>query len=378
MSDLEGKRIVLASFIPDRPWTGMGKWSHRIAEGLESLGARPSLWFEDDFPHTARLGRLAVLGAPAAVARRIVRERASIDAVILHEPLGACYGVMRAGNPSLPPMIVMCHNAEPRVFGTMLHAARMGWADVPWGSRIKTPLFRLWQSFIAYLTADHMLCLSSGDAAFLSRLRPGRVTHFSNGVNAEHFHPVFPGERAATRVLFVGGWLDVKGRRVLPPLWRRVRSARADATLTLIGTGAAAADVTAEFAECDRGSLRVIPKLEQERDVVRQFAEHDVLVMPSLSEGSPLVLLEAMSAGLPVAAANVGGIPDVATHGQEALLFDPLDPGAGSDALLAVLADGALRTRLARAARLRAESCTWRHAAAAVAAGVRTAIGEAR
>lgn len=378
MADLAGTRILLASFIPNRPWTGMGKWSHRIADGLSALGAEPTLWFEEDFPRVSRLGRLGVLAAPAAVARRIVARRHAFDAVILHEPLGAWYGLMRAGNRALPPMIVMCHNAEPRVFATMLRAARLGWAEVPWGSRIKTPLFRLWQSFGAYLTADHILCLSSADAAFLSRLRPGHVTHFANGVTAGRFRPVAPNDGPATRVLFVGGWLDVKGRRILPPLWRRVRAAQPDATITLVGTGVSPEAVTTEFAERDRASITVIPKLESESDVARTFGEHDVLVIPSLSEGSPLALLEAMSAGLPVAAASVGGIPDLVTHGRDALLYDGLDVGAGSEAVLALLNDGALRGRLARAARLRAEACTWRRAAAAVAAGVRAARQEAR
>ncbi len=373
-----GARILLASFIPDRPWTGMGRWSHRIADELQALGAEPTLWWSGDFPYVERMGRVAVLAAPAAVATRIARRRGAFDAVVLHEPLASCYGVWRRANPALPPLIVMCHNVEPRVFADLRRAAARGFAEIPWGTRLKTPLFRAWQSVAAIAAADHVVCLSSGDQAYLERIRPRAVTRIVNGVAAARYRPAAQHAATADRVLFIGGWVDVKGRRVLPRIWRAVRRTRPDATLTLVGTGAPLERVAEEFAPDDRPSLTVIPSLEAEHEIAAQLATHDVLLMPSLSEGSPLVLLEAMAAGLPVAASRVGGIPDAVTESEHALLFDPLEPSAGARAVTALLADGALRTRLARAARLRAETLTWRRAAAGIAAAVAAARAATR
>ena len=64
----------------------------------------------------------------------------------------------------------------------------------------------------------------------------------------------------------------------------------------------------------------------------------DVLVVPSLSEGAPLVVLEAMAAGIPVVASAVGGIPEQIRHEKEGLLVPPGDSTALGDAL-----DGLLR-----------------------------------
>jgi glycosyltransferase involved in cell wall biosynthesis len=82
----------------------------------------------------------------------------------------------------------------------------------------------------------------------------------------------------------------------------------------------------------------------------------DVLVVPSLSEGSPLVTLEAMAAGVPVVASAVGGIPDQIRHDKEGLLVPPDDTDALGDALLALLRDPDHARRLGEAGRRRASS----------------------
>jgi L-malate glycosyltransferase len=82
----------------------------------------------------------------------------------------------------------------------------------------------------------------------------------------------------------------------------------------------------------------------------------DILVVPSLTEGSPLVTLEAMAAGVPVVASAVGGIPDQMRHDKEGLLVSLDDTGALGDALLDLLRDPARARRLGEAGRRRAAS----------------------
>jgi glycosyltransferase involved in cell wall biosynthesis len=82
----------------------------------------------------------------------------------------------------------------------------------------------------------------------------------------------------------------------------------------------------------------------------------DVVVVPSLTEGSPLITLEAMAAGVPVVASAVGGIPDQVRHDEEGLLVPPGDAGAIGDAILALLRDPARARSLGEAGRRRAAS----------------------
>jgi glycosyltransferase involved in cell wall biosynthesis len=85
-------------------------------------------------------------------------------------------------------------------------------------------------------------------------------------------------------------------------------------------------------------------------DVRLFYALADVFVLPSHSEGSPNVLLEAMAAGLPVVATAVGGVPEMATHERDVLLVEGKDVPALARSILRELTDAPLRARLGHAA----------------------------
>jgi glycosyltransferase involved in cell wall biosynthesis len=77
----------------------------------------------------------------------------------------------------------------------------------------------------------------------------------------------------------------------------------------------------------------------------------DIFVLPSHSEGSPNALLEAMAAGLPVIATQVGGVAEIVEHDRTGLLVPPDDPHALAAALARLAGDRRLRRRLGDAAR---------------------------
>jgi glycosyltransferase involved in cell wall biosynthesis len=89
-------------------------------------------------------------------------------------------------------------------------------------------------------------------------------------------------------------------------------------------------------------------------DIGNLLAGADVFVMPSLSEGLPLALLEAMLARRPIVATAVGEVPIALSNGRAGVLVPPADAGALASALTSVLSDPARAHRLAAAAALRA------------------------
>ena len=90
-------------------------------------------------------------------------------------------------------------------------------------------------------------------------------------------------------------------------------------------------------------------------DVPSLLAAADIYVMPSLSEGLPLALVEAMLAGKPIIASRVGGIPEVLSDGHNGLLVGAGNAGELATALSRLAADRALRLDLGRHAREVAE-----------------------
>ena len=96
---------------------------------------------------------------------------------------------------------------------------------------------------------------------------------------------------------------------------------------------------------------------QAEAGLARSYAAADVLVLPSRGETYGMVVSEALARGLPVVAADVGGVPEALGHGADGvrpgLLVPPEDPAALSDALRAWFEDAGLRRRLRAAARER-------------------------
>jgi glycosyltransferase involved in cell wall biosynthesis len=106
--------------------------------------------------------------------------------------------------------------------------------------------------------------------------------------------------------------------------------------------------LAAEVGVSDR--LHFVGWTDRPRDYLPSF---DVFAVPSRYDASPLALLEAMAAGLPVVATRVGGIPEIVIAGETALLVPPDDPDALAGALRTLVADPALRERMGTAGRRR-------------------------
>jgi glycosyltransferase involved in cell wall biosynthesis len=108
--------------------------------------------------------------------------------------------------------------------------------------------------------------------------------------------------------------------------------------------------------------------------LARSYGRADVLVLPSRGETYGMVVTEALARGLPVVAADVGGVPEALGRGADGtrpgLLVPPDDPAALGDALRAWLVDGDLRRRLRRAARERRASLPRWSRTTSVVAGV--------
>jgi len=376
-------RILFVSFIGTSSATGMGKWTYRLADCLRSQGHEVTLWFSEDFPLLRRSGRLSVILFPLCLAMRLAREGKQFAVAVVHEPSAFWTAATRAvGSTRVPPIVCMCHNVESRNFADLRAATGRGLAHVGFSSRIKGALARRWQSDGAIRLADHVICLSEEDRLYVEKVlgvAASRVTVMINGVTNDDLAAGRDRRHFGKRLLFVGGWIEVKGRFVLPGIWREVRESVPGASLTVVGVGVGkSALAISEIDPQGLGSVNVIEHIREDDGMRRLMTSHDVLVMPSLSEGSPLALLEAMASGLPVVASRVGGIVDIVTQEENGLLFDVGDIAGAAKLIRRVLENPNIAKRLGDGARRRAADLTWEKTAETLLRACERAIDHAR
>jgi glycosyltransferase involved in cell wall biosynthesis len=156
-----------------------------------------------------------------------------------------------------------------------------------------------------------------------------------NGIRLERFldHPASPGS-AEARLRFgtVGRLVPAKGHAVLIEAFAKLAPRLPEATLQIFGYGALESELRAQI---ERLGMRGRITLEgRTNDSARVFQALDVFVFSSLNEGLPLVILEAMAAGLPVVSTRVGGVPEVAPESLFPWFCEPGSVEGLADAML--------------------------------------------
>lgn len=128
-----------------------------------------------------------------------------------------------------------------------------------------------------------------------------------------------------------------------------------DTRVLLVGDGELRAELEAQAR--DLGVSHMIVFAGERDDVPDLLRIADIFVLPSVSEGLPISLLEAMAARLPLVASRVGGIPELIEDGRTGRLVPPNDPAALGLAILSFLDDPEASRRAGQAGRARLEEC---------------------
>jgi glycosyltransferase involved in cell wall biosynthesis len=329
---------------------------------------------QDQHDHVLRVptGRIAFLPPMGGIAEGLLmgrevqaalaRVERGADVSIVQLPFSAPLGLRGPSCPRLYHVvghIVTAVDASTRYTGASRVAARTAARGID----------RLQRRLIQAPTAT---CVTNGAELFAHYGGRGRPV-VSSTLSLDEVGSVSR-QRAPTapfRILFVGFMRPEKGIDLLLDAFVALTKRDPSAELVVVGgvdagMGVAAlirdrvAAVSAHARVIARGPIRFGPALFQE------YADADVLVVPSRSEGTPRVLVEARAFGCPVIGTRVGGIPTSITDGVDGLLVPPEDVPALIDAIEKIRVGYELRQHLIRGGYQRARATTVEAQAAAI------------
>jgi len=191
-----------------------------------------------------------------------------------------------------------------------------------------SPLKRAVEAFLLkYGIFEYITTVDRSSIPAFSRLGISRVEYVPNGVDSALFRVQRNAQaRPLMQFLCVGRLEHQKGLDILIEAASILREVKNDFCINIVGDGTLREDLARQISE---RSLDVHVQLlgSVPRDeLVAQYGSSDAFVLPSRWEGMPLTLLEAWAAGLPVIVTEVGGITQICTDGENALVLQPGDP----------------------------------------------------
>jgi glycosyltransferase involved in cell wall biosynthesis len=358
--------ILLVGDYPSDPTLGSAKVFYKLQEELQALGHRCDVVFGEEIgaPRYRQIGQIV---APWRAANAIVRrtEAVKYDVIDVASAEGLWIGVLKKiGGYKGTSLICRSNGLEHVNYRRMIDDHHAGLARKGWARRIWYPATRLSQVEAAARLADRLLVLNEGDRRYA--LDHGWKTEHEIDVVPHGVSDRYLEAAAATQprprgegLLFCGSWDRVKGIDYVVGAFERLHARGRRLRLTILGPGVPDAQVLAAFAAPVREFVRVVPRVP-EAEVIDMYRRHDLLVWTPTYEGFGLVLLEAMSQGLPAVATAVGCAPSIVRDGENGALVPSRDPDAAVAAIERLMDDPPLRCRMAHAAREAVDGMTWR------------------
>jgi glycosyltransferase involved in cell wall biosynthesis len=211
--------------------------------------------------------------------------------------------------------------------------------------------------------ADFIVCISSYARSQLMYLSPyecwSKIYLCRLGIDPHLFSPL-PRDSALPHtsdgvfeILCVGRLTPAKGQHLLLDALRQLLDQGRNVHLRLAGNGPDESSLRAHAARLGLAD-QVIFEGPVNQDRIRSlYAQADLFCLPSFAEGLPVVLMEALSMGIPCVTTAITGIPELISHGLEGLLVPPSDLDALVQALATLIDDDELRSSMANNGRKR-------------------------
>lgn len=245
--------------------------------------------------------------------------------------------------------ILHCHRHKATFYGSL--AATIAGTPVVLshvhGLKRTRSLLRRWENRVLYGIVSKVITVSDAVRKDVMATNPSlsssKVIAIRNSVDLNRFSGVTTKKQQAREILglpqdaFVFGTVGrlalTKGQSCLIEAFAKVRQSVPLAHLVFVGSGGLASELKLQAAHL--GCLDAVTFAGQRGDVPQVLRAFDSFVLPSIAEGFPGSLLEAMAASLPCIASAVGGIPEIISDEKLGYLVPSKDPDALFEAMIA-------------------------------------------
>ena len=287
-------------------------------------------------------------------------------------PMGIAYRLAKALR-KIRPDVIHTHKYKDSFIGTLV-ARSLG---IPYVVRVvhglPEPFMGLRNAkMVAYTAADRLMtgwfvdrvvAVSSDiERVLIGLYGSNRVSCIHNGIDLAAVRVTTSREALrrkwqipedAVVIGTVGRLVPVKGHAILLDATRILQASIGNVALVLVGDGPLRKDLEANAKRLGlEKSVIFAGQQDQSYDFMNMM---DVFVLPSLHEGIPMVVLEALALQRPVVATRVGGIPEVIEHGQTGFLAEPSDASSLARLLQRLVEDLPMAVSIGKAGRTRVE-----------------------
>lgn len=232
-----------------------------------------------------------------------------------------------------PLLVTHSHGLEHISHLELLEEARLGRLHLSWKYPIYHGGYRLWEVATSLRGSDIVFMLNRRDADYAIEtlhVPSERIYVVGNGIPDTFINLSFdPGDAYVAEIAIaqVGTYIPSKGIHYSAPALNEILIKYPQIKGSLLGTGLSAEHILPDFSPLIRDRVQIIPQYAHS-ELPSLLTGHQILLFPSLSEGFPLALPEAMACGLVPISTDIPGPTEIVTNGKNGILIPARDAQA--------------------------------------------------
>ncbi|ACS91068.1 glycosyltransferase family 4 protein [Thermococcus sibiricus] len=264
-----------------------------------------------------------------AALRIIKREKLEFDLIHAHFTWPSGYAAAKLSKEFSVPLVITGHGYD---------IYELPFRGREWFKKVK----------FALDSADHIVTVSKSNFTILTTkldIPEDKISVIPNGFNSHKFRPMdkllvreqlnLPRDKKI--ILNVANLVPVKGQSYLIEAMEKVVSHRKDVMLIIVGDGPLKKELEIQIKKLNLENYVMLAGAKPHSEILLWMNAADLFVLPSLSEGNPTVMFEALGVGLPFVGTAVGGVPEIITSEDYGLLCPPKDPKCLAEKILIAL-----------------------------------------